>query len=150
MQTPDSPGALTSEKFMAAAFEVNPYHNPVIGWMDDLENLTVEELRDWYHTWYSPNNATLVVAGDVDPVEVLALAKRYFGDIEPSALAASKPRSEPKQLGERRINVKLPAELPILMMGYKVPSLRTADEPWKAYALEVLASILSGSESSRA
>ncbi len=149
MRTEDSPGALTSEKFMAAAFEVNPYHNPVIGWMDDLKSLTVEDLRDWYHTWYSPNNATLVVAGDVDPAEVLALAQKYFGAIEPSVLPAEKPRREPKQLGDRRITVRLPAELPTLMMGYKVPSLRTADEPWKAYALDVLANVLDGGTSAR-
>jgi zinc protease len=149
MRTEDSPDALTSEKFMAAAFEVNPYHNPVIGWMDDLKSLTVEDLRDWYHTWYSPNNATLVVAGDVEPAAVLALAKKYFGDIEPSVLPAEKPRREPKQLGERRLTVNLPAEVPSLMMGYKVPSLRTADKPWKAYALDVLANVLDGGASAR-
>ncbi len=149
MRTEDDPGAMTGERFMAAAFEVNPYHNPVIGWMDDLKNLTVDDLRNWYHTWYSPNNATLVVAGDVDPAEVLALAQKSFGDIKPSVLPAEKPRREPKQLGERRITVRLPAELPTLMMGYKVPSLRTADEPWKAYALDVLANVLDGGASAR-
>lgn len=149
MRTEDDPGAMTSERFMAAAFEVNPYHNPVIGWMDDLQNLTVDDLRDWYHTWYSPNNATLVVAGDVNPAEVLALAQKSFGDIKPSVLPTEKPRREPKQLGERRITVRLPAELPSLLMGYKVPSLRTAEEPWKAYALDVLANVLDGGASAR-
>lgn len=149
MRTEDDPGAMTSERFMAAAFEVNPYHNPVIGWMDDLKSLTVDDLRDWYHTWYSPNNATLVVAGDVNPAAVLALAQKYFGDIKPSVLPTEKPRHEPKQLGERRIRVNLPAELPTLMMGYKVPSLRTADTPWKAYALDVLANVLDGGDSAR-
>lgn len=149
MRTEDSPGAMTSERFMAAAFEVNPYHNPVIGWMDDLRSLTVEDLRDWYRTWYSPNNATLVVAGDVIPEEVLVLAKRYFGGIKPSELPTQKPRREPRQLGERRISVNLPAELPTLLMGYKVPSLRTVDEPWKAYALDVLANVLDGGASAR-
>jgi len=149
MRTEDKPSALTYEKFMATAFQVNPYHNPVIGWMDDLKALTVKDLRNWYHTWYSPNNATLVVAGDVEPQTVYALAKQYFGPLEPSVLPVEKPRKEPEQLGERRLIVKRPAELPVLLMGYKVPVLRTAGEPWKAYALEVLANILDGGDSAR-
>jgi len=149
MRTEDKPSALTYEQFMAAAFEVNPYHNPVIGWMGDIQHLTVSDLKTWYHTWYSPNNATLVVAGDVDPDKVYTLAHKYFGDIEPSKLPAIKPRKEPQQHGERRIVVRRPAELPVLLMGYKTPSLRTVDEPWKAYALEVLANILDGGDSAR-
>jgi len=149
MRTEDKPTSLTYEAFMATAFKVNPYHNPIIGWMDDLKNLTVQDLDQWYRTWYSPNNATLVVAGDVDPQEVLALAKRYFGGIEPSRLPEDKPRKEPEQRGEKRITVKVQAELPLLLMGYKVPVLRTAEEPWKAYALEVLANVLDGGDSAR-
>lgn len=149
MRTEDKPTSLTHEKFTATAFKVNPYHNPVIGWMNDLENLTVEDLQQWYHTWYSPNNATLVVAGDVDPREVLALAQQHFGAIKPSQLPADKPRKEPEQHGEKRITVKLPAELPLLLMGYKVPVLRTAEESWQAYALEVLAHVLDGDDSAR-
>lgn len=149
LRTEDKPTALTYEKFMATAFQVNPYHNPVIGWMDDLKHLTVEDLQQWYRTWYAPNNATLVVAGDVDPEEVYALARKHFGDIEPSVLPSQKPRSEPEQLGERRISVRQPAELPMLLMGYKAPSLRTSESPWKAYAMEVLVNILDGDDSAR-
>ncbi len=149
MRTEDKPTALTYEKFAATAFKVNPYHNPVIGWMNDLDNLTVEDMRHWYETWYSPNNAILVVAGDVNPAEVLALAKRHFGSIKPSRLPVDKPRKEPEQRGEQRITVKLPAELPLLLMGYKVPVLRTAEEPWHPYALEVLAHVLDGGDSAR-
>jgi len=149
MRTEDKPSALTYEQFMATAFQVNPYHNPVIGWMDDIRNITVDDLRKWYHTWYSPNNATLVVAGDVEPDKVYALAKKYFGPIQPSVLLQEKPRKEPEQMGERRIVVKRPAELSVILMGYKVPVLRTTDEPWKAYALEVLANILDGGDSAR-
>ena len=149
MRTDDKPSALTYEKFMASAFEVNPYHNPVIGWADDLKNLTLEDLRRWYQIWYSPNNATLVVVGDVDPEAVRQLAQQHFGPIPPSTLPAQKPRREPPQQGERRITVRAPAEVPVLIMGYKSPVLRTADEPWKAYALEVLAHILDGGDSAR-
>lgn len=149
LRTEDKPTALTYEKFMATAFQVSPYHNPVIGWMDDLQHLTVEDLQHWYRTWYSPNNATLVVAGDVEPEAVYALARKHFGGIAPSELTVQKPRKEPEQLGERRIIVQQPAELPVLLLGYKIPVLRTADEPWKAYALEVLANVLDGGDSAR-
>ena len=149
MRTEDKPSALTYEQFMAAAFQVNPYHNPVIGWMDDLQNLTLEDLSHWYQTWYSPNNATLVVVGDVEPQAVRALAQKHFGRIPPSTLPEQKPRREPEQKGERRITVRAPAEVPVLIMGYKTPVLHTTDTPWKAYALEVLANVLDGGDSAR-
>jgi zinc protease len=149
MRTDDKPSALTYEKFMAAAFQVNPYHNPVIGWSDDLQSLTLQDLRDWYQTWYSPNNATLVVVGDVTPQAVRKLAQRYFGSIPPSTLPEQKPRREPEQQGEHRVTVRTPAEVPVLIMGYKTPVLHTSDEPWKAYALEVLANVLDGGDSAR-
>jgi zinc protease len=149
LRTEDKPSALTYEKFMATAFQVNPYHNPIIGWMDDLQSLTLDDLNNWYQTWYSPNNATLVVAGDVDPQEVHKLAQKHFGRIPPSNLPEQKPRREPSQQGERRITVRAPAEVPVLIMGYKTPVLRTVDEPWKAYALEVLANVLDGGDSAR-
>ena len=117
--------------------------------MDDLKNLTLEDLSHWYQTWYSPNNATLVVVGDVEPQAVRALAQQHFGRIPPSTLPTQKPRREPSQQGERRITVRAPAEVPLLIMGYKTPVLRTADEPWKAYALEVLANVLDGGDSAR-
>ncbi len=149
MRTEDNPTSLTYEKFMATAFQVNPYHNPVIGWMDDLNSLTLDDLNNWYRTWYSPNNATLVVVGDVEPEAVHQLARKYFGPIPPSSLPQHKPRKEPPQQGERRITVRAPAEVPVVIMGYKTPVLHTAAEPWKAYALEVLANVLDGGDSAR-
>ncbi|MDH5784188.1 MAG: insulinase family protein [Chromatiales bacterium] len=149
LRTEDKPSALTYEKFMATAFQVNPYHNPVIGWMDDLKSLTLSDLSRWYQTWYSPNNATLVVVGDVDPEAVHSLARKYFGRIPPSTLPDQKPRTEPPQQGERRVTVLAPAEVPVLIMGYKTPVLRTVDQSWKAYALEVLANVLDGGDSAR-
>lgn len=149
LRTEDNPQALTWEQFNAAAYTLSPYHNPIIGWMDDLENLTVADLRQWYSTWYAPNNATLVVVGDVEPAAVFALAEKHFGPLQPSTITPPKPRTEPKQLGERRVVVKAPAELPYLVMGYKVPVLKTVDEEWKVYALEVLAGVLDGGESAR-
>jgi len=121
----------------------------VIGWMTDLEHLDVADLRHWYQEWYAPNNATLVVVGDVKTDDVFAMAKKYFGEFKPSDIQSPKPRTEPPQKGERCIVVKAPAELPSLIMGYRAPSLVTTDAQWKAYALEVLAGVLDGGESAR-
>lgn len=149
MRTEDDPESLTDEQFNATAFLNSPYRIPVIGWMDDLKNMKVEDLRKWYQTWYAPNNATLVVVGDVDPQQVFRLAKKYFGPLKPGAIPELKPRQETPQTGQRRITVKAPAELPYLVMGYKTPVLRTAEHDWEPYALEVLAGILSGGDSAR-
>ncbi|HEY0634636.1 MAG TPA: pitrilysin family protein [Gammaproteobacteria bacterium] len=149
MRTEDNPDALTYEQFMATAFQVSPYHHPIIGWMTDLEHLEAQDLRRWYQQWYAPNNATLVVAGDVKAEEVFALARQHFGAHPASTIEPPKPRIEPPQRGERRIVVKAPAELPSLILGYRAPSLKTSDAPWKAYALEVLAGVLDGGESAR-
>ncbi len=149
MRTEDKPRALVYEKFNAAAWVSSPYHQPIIGWMNDLQNLRVEDLKPWYARWYAPNNATLVVAGDVKADEVLKLAQKYFADIPPSELQPLKPRIEAPQKGPRRITVRVPAKLPYLLMGYKVPVLKTAKDDWEPYALEVLAGILSGGNSAR-
>jgi len=151
LRTEDQPRSLAYEQFLATAYQASPYQNPIIGWMNDLQNLEVEDLKHWYGKWYAPNNATLVVAGDVKADEVFALAEEHYGEIETSNIDGPKPRVEPKQTGQRRIEVEAPAELPYLVMGYKVPVLKTvsADEQWKAYALEVLAGVLDGGNSAR-
>jgi zinc protease len=149
LRTEDDPQAIMAEQFSAAAYVNNPYHNPIIGWMADLQSLTAEDLKHWYERWYAPNNATVVVVGDVDPEQVHALANKYFGPLKPSTIPATKPRRDVAQRGERRIIVKAPAELPAVILGYHVPVLRTADESWEPYALEVLANVLDGGESAR-
>ncbi len=149
MRTEDNPTALTYEQFNATAFLNSSYGQPIIGWMQDLDSMTIDDLSHWYRTWYAPNNATLVVSGDVDPLQVYRLAQTYFGPLQASSITPAKPRTEVEQKGERRIQVKAPAKLPYLMMGFKVPSLATAAEAWEAYALEVLAGVLDGGNSSR-
>ncbi|WP_420856736.1 M16 family metallopeptidase [Sulfuriflexus mobilis] len=149
LRTEDKPTALTYEQFQAAAYQTSPYHHPVIGWMADLKSMNIEDLRDWYIKWYTPANATLVVVGDVKADEVHRLAKKYFGPLKGPAAAVVKPQREVKQRGERRIKVKAPAEVPYLIMGYKVPVLKTAADPDEAYALEVLGAVLDGGNSAR-
>ncbi len=149
MRTEDKPQSLTYEQLNAAAFVNSPYHHPIIGWMQDLESLQADDLVPWYRRWYAPNNATLVVVGDVDPRQVFELAKKHFGSLKPSELKQPKPRTESQQRGIRRITVRAPAELPYLLMGYKAPVLKTAADEWEPYALEVLAGVLDGGDSAR-
>lgn len=149
MRTEDKASALTAEQFYATAFTNNPYHQPIIGWMNDLENMKVSDLREWYEKFYAPNNATLVVVGDVNAKDTFELAKKYFSELKPSNIAVTKLRLDAEQKGERRITIKAPARLPYMVMGFKVPSYKTAKESWEPYALDVLAYVLSGGNSSR-
>jgi len=149
LRTDDDPESLTFERFNATAYEASPYRIPTIGWASDLDAMQVEDLRHWYRKWYAPNNATLVVVGDVDPEQVFALAEKYFGPLEPETIGQPKPRDEPEQQGEKRLIVKAPAKEPYLLMGWKTPALGHADASWEPYALEMLASVLDGGASSR-
>ncbi|MEJ2059468.1 MAG: pitrilysin family protein [Gammaproteobacteria bacterium] len=149
MRVEDDPESLTFERFMAAAFVNSPYHHPVIGWMPDLQSLTIDDLRRWYRRWYVPDNAILVVAGDVEPQQVFKLARQAFGPLKAHPLPVDKPRTEVPQRGERRITVEAPAKLPYVLIGYKVPGIPTATESWEPYALQVLGGILSGGDSAR-
>ncbi len=149
LRTEDNPQSLTFETFTATAFQASPNRFPIIGWMNDLETMRIEDLKDWYRRWYAPNNATLVVVGDVDPQRVLALARQHFGPVAPSDLEAPKARREPEQRGVRRVTVKAPGKLPFVVFGYKTPNLKEAEKEWEPYALEVLAGLLDGGASSR-
>ena len=148
-RTDDDPHSLMNEKLTATAFPEHPYHNPVIGWMVDIQNMTAADALNWYKTWYAPNNATLVVAGDVKADEVFALAQRYYGGIPAAKLPVRKAVGESKQLGIQRVVVKAPAELPYLIMAYHAPTLRDPEKDWKPYALEVLAGVLDGNSAAR-
>ncbi len=134
MRFDDNPNALTYERFMATAFVNNPYHHQTIGWMTDLKHMTAQDVRDWYHTWYVPNNAIVIVVGDVNPEKVLALAKHYFGPLKSKPVPTLKPRTEIPASGTKHVDVYAPANLPLLMMGYQTPSLVTAKDSWKPYA----------------
>ncbi|NOT16882.1 MAG: insulinase family protein [Sulfuriferula sp.] len=149
LRTDDQPQALVYENMMAVAFQASTYRRPVIGWMNDIENLTANDARAWYQRWYAPNNATLVIVGDVTLDAVKALATQYFGTIPSKPLPIRKPQAEPAQVGIKRVNVQAPAKLPYLLMAYHVPVLRDADKDVEPFALEVLAGILDGNEAAR-
>ena len=149
MRTDDNPQAKMQEYFITLAYSNSPYKHPVIGWPADIANYTVEDLQAWYQRWYAPNNATLVVVGDVQPTAVFELAEKYFGALKPSDIKPLKPQTEIEQLGVRKMVIKVPAKLPSILMGYKVPVLKTAENEWEAYALEVLAGVLDGGSGAR-
>lgn len=148
-RTEDKPQSKVAEQFKSTIYHVHPYGRPIVGWMNDLENMKGEDAREWYKKWYAPNNATLVVVGDVKAEEVLKLAKQHFGPLKARKLPDRKPQSEPLQVGERRIVVKAQAKLPYLLMGFHVPSLNDPEQDVEPYALEILAGVLNGNASAR-
>jgi zinc protease len=160
LRTEDSPRALLFEQLNAAVYVASPYRRPVIGWMNDLDAMTPADVRAFYQRWYTPANAAVVVAGDVDVAQVHALAEKIYGPIAARPVPERKPRVEPEQLGLRRINVKAPAEQAYLALAFKVPGLDAralttpADQPLDApatdaLALTVLSAVLDGYSGAR-
>ncbi len=149
LRTDDQPEALAFERYMNTAYAVHNYRNPIIGWMRDLEKLTAGDLRAWYRRWYVPNNATLVVVGDVKAAAVVALARRTFGAIPGRALERTTVPAEPAQTGTRRSRIKAPAQVPTIFLGYHVPALSMRADDWEPYALMVLSGLFDGGGSSR-
>jgi zinc protease len=149
LRTDDNPQSRTYEALNAAAFTAHPYRRPIIGWMDDLQNMRWQDARDWYRDWYAPNNAYVVVVGDVDHKEVFRLAEQTYGKHKAKPLPVRKPQNEPVQDGQRRVTVKAPAQLPYLLMAWKAPKLVDLDRDRDPYALEVLAALLDGNDAAR-
>ncbi len=148
-RTEDKPEGLLVESLRATAFTAHPYHWPVVGWMDDLKNMTVEDAAAWYKRWYAPNNATLVVVGDVKAQDVQALAEKYFGGLPQKPIVRNKSQTEPEQRGIRRVTVNAPAENPTVVLAFKAPSLRDVEKDDDVYALDVLSSVLDGYDNAR-
>jgi zinc protease len=133
------------EQLCATAFIAHPYMWPVIGWMSDIQNWKMEDLKNHWLAGYAPNNATLVVVGDVTAKEIIALAEKYFEPIPARELPPPVTTKEPSQLGERRTIVRKPAQLPVIFVAYHVPQTNHPDH----YALEILDNILTSGDSSR-
>lgn len=149
LRTDDQPRALVFEQLMATAYQAHPYRRPVIGWMPDLEAMRPEDARTWYRRWYAPNNAYLVVVGDVDHREVFRHAEQTYGALPAGELPARRISPEPAQRGPRASTVKAPAELPYLAMAWHVPALRDPANDREAFALDVLAAVLDGYDGAR-
>ena len=149
LRTDDKPSSLAYERFKALAYPASGYRNPTIGWMADLKRMNVDDLRAWYRTWYVPNNATLVVVGDVQPEQVRALAERYFGSIPTRPVPAAKAPLELAEPGERRTTLHLKTQLPSLLYGFNVPSLGSAKDAKPVHALRLISALLDGGDSAR-
>ena len=149
LRTEDEPRALVYEQLMATAFQVHPYGRPIIGWMPDLEGLKADDARAWYRYWYAPNNARLVVVGDVDHQQVFELARKHYGPLKSRALPERRITPEPEQRGSRKTVVRAPADLPYLAMAWKGPALRDPVADREVYALKVLAAVLDGYDGAR-
>ncbi|QWE08525.1 M16 family metallopeptidase [Polynucleobacter ibericus] len=150
LRTEDNPRSLLNESLMATAYMSSPYRHPVIGWMNDLQNMTASDARDWYRSWYAPNNATVVITGDVDAKKVLGLVEKYYGVAKTHELPVRKPQIEPPQKGIKQVQVKAPADSAQLTMAWKVPRLEPSklDDP-EPYALELLTAVLDGYDNAR-
>ncbi|MBI5676487.1 MAG: insulinase family protein [Nitrospirae bacterium] len=145
MRTDDDPQSVVYEEVVSTAFKNHPYRRPVVGWMSDLEKITSEDISKYYETYYAPNNAFIVVAGNIQTDSILKKIRNEFGPIPKGQEIMPVSLGEPQQMGERRVYVKKEAELPYILIGYKAPNI--LDE--ESYALDVLAFILSDGKSSR-
>ncbi|GAA5005547.1 pitrilysin family protein [Acinetobacter puyangensis] len=148
-RTDDNPQALAFEKFRYLAYPTSPYRNPVIGPMSSIEQLGLNDLQSWYNTWYTPNNAIVVIVGDVDAKQTLLQVQRFFGDIAKKNLPTQPDLNEQINTGYRHLDEYSRIQVPNLYMAWNVPSLVTASQSQQAYALSLLKNILDGSISSR-
>ena len=145
LRTEDNPGAVLYEQFEATAYQIQPYHWPIIGWMQDLARLTLDDLKAHYRTYYNPVNAFVVVVGDFKKEELLPRIEEAFGSYPKGIPPNQEVSLESPQLGERRITLRKEAQLPALLIGYHVPNWREPD----SYVLDVIATLLAGGKSSR-
>ena len=145
LRTEDNPASALSEVTSAVAYMVHPYRRPVVGWMEDIENLTRQDLVNQYKLYYVPNNAYIVVTGDFSTNEILPKIKAAFDKIPRGAEPPKVHAEELPQQGERRVILKKEAELPFVLMFYHAPNLKSPDN----YALDLLSMVLAGGRSSR-
>jgi zinc protease len=143
----NQPYGLLEEDLRAAAFTVHGYHHTAIGSMVDLDKATIEDVREFFNTFYKPNNATLIIVGDFKSEEALGWAKKYFEGIPASAKPIPRiDKSEPAQTEERVVNKSYSnTPLPAAVIGYKIPARYAPD----SYPLDLASNILAGGESSR-
>jgi len=145
LRTDDNPGSALYETAASVAYMIHPYRRPVVGWMEDIQGLTRQDLVDFYKLYYAPNNAVVVMVGDFDSAEMLTKIKAAFDKIPRGPELPKLTVVEPPQRGEKRVTLKKEAELPILLMLHHVPNLHSQD----SFALDLLSMVLAGGKSSR-
>ncbi len=141
----NSVDGMMGEELAALAYKAHPYSWGVIGWMSDLESITRDDAVSYWKNYYAPNNAVLVIVGDFDTKQALALVHKYYDGIPAQPPVPPVRTVEPEQSGERRAELRKPAEMPGVLVGYHIPNVRSAD----IYALDILQIVLSDGESSR-
>jgi zinc protease len=145
LRTDNDNGGLLDEQLWATSYIAHPYQWPVVGWMSDIEHWTIEQLKHHFEMGYAPNNATMVVTGDVSPEEIFALCEKYIEPIPSHTPPPPVVTVEPEQMGERRLVVRKAAQLPLVLVAYHIPQTNNPDY----YALNVLRTVLFQGESSR-
>ncbi len=145
LRVDNDPDGKMDEVLWSRAFTDHPYHWPTIGWMEHLEAMSLEDARAFYKSFYAPNRAVIVVAGDLTEAQVLAAVVEHFGPLEPQAIERPERRLDPPPTEERREELRLPLAADRLLIGYRAPAIRDPDLP----AAEILAEILFNSDSSR-
>jgi zinc protease len=152
-RTEESPRARLFEALNAMVYQASPYRRPIIGWMSDLDAMAPDDARAFYQRWYTPANAAVVVAGDVDPQQVRVLAEKHYGRIPARAVPPRKPREEPEQAGPRRLDYRAAAEQAMVVLAYKAPRWSGGEgrDPASqdALALTVLSAVLDGYSGAR-
>ena len=152
-RTEESPRARMFEAMTAMVYQASPYRRPVVGWMSDLDAMTPQDARDFYQRWYTPGNAAVVIAGDVEVAKVRQMAERIYGGIPARPLPPRKPREEPEQQGARQMAFHAATEQAMVALAYQVPKLTDpqAQDPQSqdALALTVLSAILDGHSGAR-
>ena len=142
----NSPSGVLDENIWATAYQAHPYHHSTIGWKEDIENVSIERLREFYDTFYWPNNATAIAIGDFTEKEALSMIKKHFGKIRKSTKPIPEVyTAEPKQEGIRTITLKRAGQQGIVGVAHKTPAATHPDAP----AFMVLSSILSSGKNSR-
>jgi zinc protease len=150
LRTDDQSEGIAYEQLYANAYANSSYHDPIIGWMEDLNHMTEKDISDWYDNWYAPNNATAVIVGDIDFDKTIKLVEKYYGAKKPVKITERVKRNEPYQFGEKNVSIQIKGKPSYIIMGYKVPSLNNKNiESWECYALSVLSGILSSGQNSR-
>lgn len=148
-RTDDNPRAKAYEQFKSVSYQNSHYKQPIIGTMQTLNQIRLKDLKQWYQKWYSPNNAILVIVGDVETNQALSLVKQYFGQIPAQSTPKRNSVTESEKIGFREMQIKTNVEVPNLYMTWNTKSIATAKHPNDAYTLNMIRSILDSGISSR-
>ncbi len=148
-RTDDNPRNLAFERFKWIAYPTSHYRQPIIGFMKNLKNIQLDDLKHWYQAWYTPNNATLVVIGDINAESALKQVQSYFGQIPQKKTPERNDVLEFDRIGYRQMEMNSAVQVQNLYMAWNVRSLKTAKNPQDAYALSIIQSLLDGGISSR-